>query len=260
MVKLRIFIVLIFLSVLVFSQEKITGKISDDNNVDLPAVLVINIATDQKVYTNSSGEFAISASVNDELRFIKPSYERVSKKVLTTGTNPFLFVTLVRIPEEIEEVKVAKITGDLTKDSKAVAKIDKGEIVEQAVGLPQPVGKMRETPAEVKQVLLPMLLGQLNVQGAYDLISGKARRQKRKYRYDDLQQHILWVRSRIDAEYFTKEGIPEERISEFIEFSFLVNPQIRTFVKAKNLSGVLLRMEEVIPVYVERLKKSVNDK
>jgi hypothetical protein len=65
----------------------------------------------------------------------------------------------------------------------------------------------------------------------------------------------LWVKDRVDAEYFTKVGIPEERISEFIEFSFLANPQIRTFVKAKNLSGVLLRMEETIPLYVERLNK-----
>lgn len=237
------------------SQQLVTGKISDDNAIDLAAVTVINMTTDQKVYTNSSGEFSIAASANEELRFVKNNYERVSKRVLTNGTNPFLFVILIKIPEEIEEVKVVKITGDLTKDSKAVAKIDKGEIVEQAVGLPQPVGKMREKPAEVKQVLIPILLGSLDVQGAYNLISGKARRQKRQYKYDDLQQHILWVRDRVDPEYFTKMGIPEERISEFIEFSFLAQPQIRTYVRAKNLSGVLLRMEEIIPLYTERLNK-----
>lgn len=255
MIKLKLVVFLIFFSLNAFSQQKITGKVSDDNAFDLAVVTVINITTDQKVSTNSSGEFSIDASANDELRFVKPNYERVSKKVLTNGTNPFLFVTLVKIPQEIEEVTVLKMTGDLTKDSKAVAKIDKGEIVEQAVGLPQPVGKMREKPAEVKQVLLPILLGNLNVQGAYDLISGKARRQKRQYKYDDLQQHILWIRDRVDPEYFTKAGIPEERISEFIEFSFLAKPQIRTYVKAKNLSGVLLRMEEVIPLYVGRLKE-----
>jgi hypothetical protein len=37
---------------------------------------------------------------------------------------------------------------------------------------------MREKPAEVKSVLLPILLGNLNVQGVYDLISGKARGRK----------------------------------------------------------------------------------
>jgi hypothetical protein len=167
---------------------------------------------------------------------------------------------MIKIPQEIEEVELQKITGDLSKDSRAVAKVDKGKIVQDAVGLPQPVGKMREKPAEVKEVLLPMLLGSLNVQGVYDLISGKARRQKRQYRYDDLQDDISWIRNRVEDEYFTKEGIPKERISEFIEFSFLTKPQVRTFVKAKNLAGALLRLEETIPLYVERLKKSKLEK
>ncbi|WP_449401548.1 carboxypeptidase regulatory-like domain-containing protein [Chryseobacterium wanjuense] len=233
-----------------------TGKISDDNGFDLGAVTIINVTKDQKVYTNSSGEFSIEASENEELRFIKAGYERASLRVLKNGYNPFLLITMVKIPQEIEEVELQKITGDLSKDSRAVAKVDKGKIVQDAVGLPQPVGKMREKPAEVKEVLLPMLLGSLNVQGVYDLISGKVRRQKRQYRYDDLQDDISWIRERVEDEYFTKEGIPKERIAEFIEFSFLSEPQVRMFVKAKNLSGALLRLEKAIPVYVDRLKKS----
>jgi len=238
------------------SQQTITGKISDENNFDLGAVTVINVSKDQKVSTNSSGEFSIEATNNDELRFIKTGFERASIRVLTNGSNPFLLVKMVRIAQEIEEVELTKITGDLSKDSKRVAKVDKGKIVQDAVGLPQPVGKMREKPAEVKQVLIPMLLGQLNVQGMYDLISGKARRQKRQYRYDDLQEDITWIKERVEEEYFTKEGIPKERISEFIEYSFLSEPQVRMFVRAKNLAGALIRMEKTIPPYVERLKQS----
>lgn len=249
-----LFLLMVFNNI--FSQEIVTGKITDDNDINLGSVTVINMSTDQKKYTNSLGEFSIEASGNDELRFVRAGYERVSKRVLTDGINSKLFITLIKIPEEIEEVKVAKrLTGDLSEDSRAVARIDKGEIVQQAVGLPQPIGKMREKPAEVKSVLLPVLLGNLNVQGVYDLISGKARRQKRQYKYDDLQEHILWVRNRVDDEYFNKVGIPSERISEFIEYSFLAKPQTRTYVKAKNLSGVLLRLEETIPPYLERLKQ-----
>ena len=238
------------------SQQTITGKISDENNFDLGAVTVINVSKDQKVSTNSSGEFSIEATNNDELRFIKAGFERASIRVLTNESNPFLLVKMIRIAQEIEEVELTKITGDLSKDSKRVAKVDKGKVVQDAVGLPQPVGKMREKPAEVKQVLIPMLLGQLNVQGMYDLISGKARRQKRQYRYDDLQEDITWIKERVEEEYFTKEGIPKERISEFIEYSFLSEPQVRMFVRAKNLSGALIRLEKTIPPYVERLKQS----
>ena len=235
----------------------ITGRIIDDNNEDLSGVTVINMSTDKKVYSNLLGMFSIEASSNDELRFVKEDFRRQSKRVLTDGVNSQLLIQLFQIPKEIEEVKIVKrLTGDLEQDSRIVAKVDKGEIVRDAVGLPQPVGKMREKPAEVKQVLLPILLGNLNVQGAYDLISGKARKQKRLYRYDDLQEHIAWIRDRVEDDYFTKAGIPADRISEFIEFSFVAKPQVRTYVKAKNLSGVLLRLEETIPLYVERLKKS----
>ncbi|WP_419868902.1 carboxypeptidase regulatory-like domain-containing protein [Chryseobacterium sp. CT-SW4] len=238
-----------------FSQEKVTGEITDDNGISLGAVTVVNMSTDEKVTSNYKGQFSIYASSTDELRFVKAGYERVSRKAFANGMNSILFITLVKIPENIEEVKVSrKLSGDLSKDSRVVSKVDKGEIVQQAVGLPQPVGKMREKPAEVKSVLLPMLFGQLNVQGAYDLISGKARRQKRKYRYDDLQSDITWIKSRVEEEYFTENGIPAERIAEFLEFSFTAKPQVRTYVKARNLSGALLRLEDAIPLYVERLK------
>jgi hypothetical protein len=251
--KLLIFIVFPFLNV--FSQKTVEGSITDEDGVALPSVMILNISTEKKTYTASDGSFSIEATPEDELRFIRSGYERSSIKA------KFLIdkkatIKLIRITEQIEEVEIANLTGDIKKDSRAVAKVDKGKIVEDAVGLPQPVGKMRETPADIKQVLLPILLGNLNVQGLYDLVSGDARRMKRQYRYDDLQEDISWIRERVEDDYFTKEGIPRERISEFIEFSFLNKPQTRTFVRAKNLTGALSRMEESLPIFVERLKES----
>lgn len=243
-------------STFIFSQQTLTGRIVDDNGEDLSRVIVINMSTDKKVYSDAQGIFSIEASPNDELRFVKVDFNRTSRRVLTNGVNSPLFITLHQIPRDVGEVRIVKkLTGDLNVDSRIVAKVDKGEQVRDAVGLPQPVGKMREKPAEVKSVLLPILLGNLNVQGVYDLISGKARRQKRQYKYDDLQEHIAWVRNRIDDDYFVKAGIPGDRISEFIQFSFLAKPQVRTYVKARNLSGVMLRLEETAPLFIERLKQ-----
>ncbi|WP_185208696.1 carboxypeptidase-like regulatory domain-containing protein [Chryseobacterium sp. C3] len=252
----RLVIILLFLFVNGFSQQKISGKITDEDGISLPSVTVMNISADKKTYTGNDGTFSIEiASPDDEIRFVRNGFERSSIKA-KYGLDRELNIKLTRIAEEIEEVKVAKITGDLDKDSKAVAKTDKGQIVEDAVGLPQPVGKMREKPAEVRQVLIPILLGSLNVQGLYDLVSGDARRMKRQYRYDDLQEDIAWIRNRVEDEYFTKEGIPAERISEFIEFSFVNKPQTRTFVRTKNLTGALSRMDDAIPVFVKRIKES----
>ncbi|WP_345204399.1 carboxypeptidase-like regulatory domain-containing protein [Chryseobacterium ginsengisoli] len=257
--KSRLLIILTFLSVNVFSQQKIMGRITDEDGISLPTVMVMNISANTKTYTLNDGTFSIDAFPEDELRFIRPGFERSSIKA-SYGIDKYLNIKLTRVAEEIEEVEVAKITGDITKDSRAVAKVDKGKIVEDAVGLPQPVGKMRERPAEVKEVLLPIILGQLNVQGLYDLVSGDARRMKRQYKYDDLQEDISWIRSRVEDEYFTKEGIPQERISEFIEFSFVNKPQVRTFVRAKNLTGALSRMEEAFPIFAERIKASKSQK
>ncbi|MGE8433292.1 carboxypeptidase regulatory-like domain-containing protein [Chryseobacterium joostei] len=252
----KVFLFIVFLcSNVLFSQQTIIGRIIDDNGDNLSGVIVVNISTDKKTLSNSLGMFSIDANPNDELRFVKEDFKRVSRRVLQNGINSELLITLFQIPKDVGEVKIVKkLSGDLEQDSRIVAKVDKGEQVRNAVGLPQPVGKMRETPAEVKSVLLPILLGNLNVQGVYDLVSGKARKQKRQYRYDDLQEHIMWVRKRVEDEYFTNAGIPIDRISEFIEFSFAVKPQVRTYVKARNLSGVMLRMEETIPLFIERLK------
>lgn len=253
--KFRLLFILLFIFMSLFSQQKISGRITDEEGNALPAVTVMNMGTDRKVYTAADGGFSIEISSSDnEIRFIRNGFERSSIKAVY-GINKELNIRLTRLAQEIEEVKVAKITGDLTKDSKAVAKTDQSQVVEDAVGLPQPVGKMRETPADVKQVLIPILLGSLDVQGLYDLVSGDARRMKRKYRYDDLQEDIAWIRARVEDEYFTKEGIPAERISEFIEFAFVSRPQSRTFVRAKNVTGALSRMEDAFPVFIVRLKE-----
>lgn len=243
-----------FLTIYFFGQQKITGKTLSENDMIVASVLVVNISNDQKVYSNSSGEFSIDGSEKDEIRFIKKGYERASRKV-ANAESP-INVVLVRIPEEIEEVEIISTTGDLSKDSKRLTKIDKKEQLQKAIGLPKNPEKPREVPAEVKTVLLAAAFGNVNVQAVYDLISGKSRRQKRWYKYEDLQDDILWIRKRIDDDDFVKDGIPVERISEFLEFSFIIKPEIRSYVKAKNISRVMFNLDEVIPVYVDRLKEN----
>lgn len=49
---------------------------------------------------------------------------------------------------------------------------------------------------------------------------------------------------------------PDEKISEFISFSFGQNPQIIEAVKAKNISKVMFLLEEIFPVYLQRLESN----
>lgn len=253
----KIFAIFFFLlTISLFGQQKISGKTVSENNMIVTSVLVVNISNDHKVYSNSLGEFSIEGSEKDEIRFIKKGYERASRKVSDVEFS--MNVVLVRIPEEIEEVEIISKTGDLSKDSKKLTKIDKKDQLQKAIGLPKPPEKPREVPAEVKKVLLAAAFGNVDVQAVFDLISGKSRRQKRWYKYEDVQLDIVWIRKRIDDEYFVKDGIPAERISEFLEFSFLMKPEIRSFVKAKNINRVMFNLDSVLPIYVDRLKKSNN--
>ena len=76
----KIFLFLMMLcSNFLFSQQTVTGRIIDDNGEDLSAVTIVNMSTDKKVYSNSQGMFSIEANPNDELRFVKEDFSRVSR-------------------------------------------------------------------------------------------------------------------------------------------------------------------------------------
>jgi hypothetical protein len=250
-------VLLILISVRIFSQQKISGKTVSENDLVITSVLVVNISNDKKAYSDANGNFEIEAYANDEIRFSKAGYERSSRRVF--DLNSSMNVVLLRIPEEIESVEILDLSGDLNKDSRKLAREDKVAKLQKDIGLPKPPEKPREVPAELKKVLVAAALGSVNVQAVYDLISGKARRQKRWYRYEDVQDKISWLRKRIDDEYFTESEIPAERISEFLEFSFIIKPDISSAIKERNLSKAMLDIETLIPIYVDRLKNSSID-
>ena len=253
--RIYVFFCLLFCFSTLYSQQ-VSGIVTDENQNPLPAVLVVNMATDEKVTTNLNGEFSINASINNELRFVRKGFERSSKNIVQLDFSFTLNVVLIRVAQEIEEVEVSplKLTGDLNKDSKNLTKIDRAAQVEQAVGIPGPPEKPREKPADVKKDILMPLLSlspALNIQAIYDVLSGKARKQKSWYKYEDLQDNINWIRERVDDDYFTKMGISEEKISEFLQFSIGINADVNQGVKAKNLSKVLFGLEETFPLYLK---------
>lgn len=255
MFRLCLFFIL-SLSIPVFSQQ-VSGIVTDDEGNPLAATLVFNMKTEQKAYSTASGQFSINASVNEELRFIRAGYERNFKIIgLNDYSNP-LRVIIVRDIQEIEEVIVpaVKLTGDLNRDSKNLARFDKVAQLQAEIGVPEPPEKPREIPSEVgKNILLP-LIGYpptIDVQAIYNVLSGKAKRQKRLYNYDDLQDKIMWIRIRVDDQYFIKVGIPEQKINEYLQFSIGIKPDINRYIKAQNLSKILFILEQTFPKYLNR--------
>ncbi|GEM_PF-5905241 len=56
------------------SAQKVSGIILDEDNNPLPATLVFNAKTQEKVNTNLNGEFTIVAAQNEELRFVRQGF------------------------------------------------------------------------------------------------------------------------------------------------------------------------------------------
>ena len=116
----RLFLLLAFcLSTSLFSQQ-VSGLVTDEDQNPIPAVIVFNMKTEQKSYSNLKGEFSIAASLNDELRFIRNGFDRNSKIVYQQDFSAPLKIIIIRTVQEIEEVKVpaVRLTGDLNQDSR----------------------------------------------------------------------------------------------------------------------------------------------
>ena len=252
---LRCFLFFTFLFFNSLFSQQVSGTVTDEDQNPISAVLVFNLKSGQKIYTNSQGEFSILASNNDELRFVRNNFDRNSKIVTAQEFNSPLKIMISRSIQEIEEVQVpaVRLTGDLNRDSRNLTKFDKIAQLQREVGVPGPPEKPRETPADFKNdVLLPLIGLSLKPQAIYNLISGDARRMKAQYRYDDLQDKIWWIRGKVGDDYFIKMNIPAEKISEFLQYSIGVKPEIGKSIKAGNLSKVLFILEETLPQYLRR--------
>lgn len=106
----------------VFSQDYILGKVVSEQNTDLPNVLVYNIRTNEKTFTDNEGNYMIAAKNNDELRFIKQKFDRISFRITPEDFKKNLKIKLIKSAVEIEEVKLKPtLTGNLKEDITRVA-------------------------------------------------------------------------------------------------------------------------------------------
>jgi len=231
------------ISVSIFSQT-ISGVIISEESARLPKTMIINISSDQKVFSNDAGEFSINAKMGDEIRFVKENYER--EKVIVRN-DYFLTVRLAKIPMEIEEVNI---------ENKKLAEAKKEEL-RISIGLPKGPDKPREKPADAVDDVLKPLIGIppiVKIQAIYDVLSGKSRRLKRLYKYEDLQEGLAWTMNNIDPEYFVQAGIPADKINDFLIFS-LRDEKVMMYMKAKNVGGITVSLDNNINAYLERITK-----
>lgn len=234
----------IFLSISAFSfSQIISGRVFSEEGIALPKVLVVNMASNQKVYTDVFGSFSIFGKQGDELRFAKEHYKGDKAIAINNEVN----INLEKIPQEIEEVKII---------NKRIADSQEEEL-RKSIGLPKGPDKPREKPADAVDDILKPLIGippMLNFQAIYDVVSGKSKRLKRLYKYEDLQEGLTWIKQNVDWEYFRDAGIKPENMNDFLMYA-LRDERVLMYMKAKNIGGITVSLDNQIAPYLEVISR-----
>ena len=220
-------------------SQTISGVVVSEEDHPISKVLIVNMSSNQKVYTDNFGNFSIAGKMGDELRFAKEKYKGERIKI----NNDFLKVILQQLPQEIEEVKII---------NKRLAESQE-EKLRKDIGLPKGPEKPREKPADLADDFL-RIPPKVNIQNMYDAISGKSRRLKRLYKYEDLQEGLAWIQNNIDLEYFAEAGISPEQFNDFLLFS-LQDEKVLMYMKAKNIGGLTVSLDNHIGAYLEKIGK-----
>jgi hypothetical protein len=166
------------------------------------AELIFNTRTDEKAYSDSDGNFMISAKNNDALRFVKQKYDRITYSVKPEDFKNSIKITLIKSVVEIEEVEIkSKLTGNLREDARRVESVKK-------VKLNKEIAKYIAEKSD-PEIIKPR--GGEFVQPVGQGFSvGKVSNQADKI---DLAEDFLEI---LGEDYFTDLGLKKSEISGFI--------------------------------------------
>ena len=245
----KLFLILIILaSNIVTAQSLFSGKVETEEGLSIGNVLVINLKTNEKVNTDENGKFTISAKLQDEIRFVKKGYDRVSHIVKSTDFQEEKYFRLQKSTVTIEEVVISrlKLTGNLAKDSKTLDKEDVNAKIQKSLG----------TETIEKQVR--SISGSAGISfNMASLFAGKKKKEQKQRleKYEQFQNNATWISERVDSEYFVSKGIPEMKVAEFIQFSLTQKPEVAGYIKTNNFPKIMAALGQLIPIYLKKIEK-----
>ncbi|CAD7802902.1 hypothetical protein CHRY9390_00995 [Chryseobacterium aquaeductus] len=222
-----------------FSQQKISGKITDDLQYNLNTVLVINITKNIRSLSDSSGDFSIEADENDEVRFVKENYYRMDKVIRKESLNSQINIVLMRVETLIPEVKIQyKPSGNLHKDNKhlgdsrklADLKSSMEDYIKAPMSAPVPKSEVPKTfqghDFSAGQVNLINVIGE-----AFRLIKKASAPKITAPNFVETQEFLNRVKNEVDLNFLRKYGMNEERIDHFLYYAERVNHLSKKFRK-----------------------------
>lgn len=225
--KTSLYIILSLVSGILLSQQKITGRVTDNSNANINPVLIINVSKNISVLTDSSGKFVIDADENDEIRSVKEGYYRASKKILKDDfTSPILMI-LQKAEIQIPEVKIAfKPTGNLEKDSKRLNESQKLRSLKSDMSkymkspLTEPLADQSISKTFTGH---DFRAGQVDIIGvigtAVGLIKKATKPKITKADYNEFQNFMVRLKNEVNLDFFKKYGMEDEQLDSFLLYA-----------------------------------------
>lgn len=217
----------VLISISAFAQDYIFGKVRSEFGPEMFNTVIINTRTEEKVSSDKDGNYMIGAKLNDELRFVKVGYERVSVKISGGHYAAPLNISLPRSAHLIEEIELAfQATGNLKKDVKSL------DPPRRVVALNSSMDSyMRTPPTEPSPKLsIPSAFaaknfnaGQVDVVKAVSalvgLISKTASSPISTANYAETQEFYRRVKTEIDLSFYWSRGWTEEDFDRFLIYA-----------------------------------------
>lgn len=241
--KLKLlFILSLFFFVSINAQEYIFGKVTSEENIEMPDVTVINIRTDERVETNRDGHFMISGRQGDNLRFIKIGYDRVNAGMTKENITSPVNIKLTRSAQLIDEVEIKKaLTGDLKIDTKTL-------------NPPRKVEKLRKDLAiYIKQKSDPRILaarpGEFVQPKGQGFAIGKV-----KDKWDDID-FMNYLVTALGYQYFNDLKIENSQVQHFIRYVLAGGFERRSVLKYGFVSDAdLMRFQRAVLMRISTYK------
>ncbi len=259
---------IVFLGFLVnqlFSQQKVSGKIMDDQNLDVGGVLVLNSTKNVRSVSDISGNFTIEADENDELRFVKETYYRADKIIRKESFNSQMSIILLRVETLIPEVKITYTpTGNLDRDNKRLS--DSRKVKELKSSMEEYVKSPMSVPMPKNEIPKTFQGHDFNA-GHVNLINviGKAIRLVKKSSapkitaptFGETQDFLKRIKSETDLTFLTKYGMNEEGIDHFLYYAERVNHLSKRFRKTFKPAEIEYELKTAFTEYSKLNKLSV---
>ncbi|MCF7560547.1 carboxypeptidase-like regulatory domain-containing protein [Sabulilitoribacter multivorans] len=203
---------------------EISGKV--ESKTDVENIHVINTTAKFFTVTNKSGDFNITAKLNDTIVFSsiqhKPKEVIISKQIISTKV---IYVYLEELINELDEVLVGKIlTGDLLSDINNT----EGDppINFYDVGIPGYKGKpatqserrLAEAGIFKPQMLLGLLGGGIPLNPILNGISGRTKMLKNRVDVEEREALMQRIRIRLSKDFFYMYPLHEDLKMDFFYF------------------------------------------